>query len=488
MGSKGDMNYRKVVAVLLLAFFIGACTAPEESLEESPTVTIGQAPATGIDAITEPILPNAATLRAEEAAGPTETPTLTPTPTPDPNPKVHTPCEEIRQQIQPNTLNELVVTLISGRDVWSWSGDNCTPRKLTDLGNVIRHRLIENKQTIIFEKFFPYEGYDYAGIVEVWAMNVDGSNQRILLDTEDMEKFFNERISDFSDPYNIIGMRLDQVVWIPNTSIIAFSTKMVAASFSPDSSNDLRLLDFNTGYVTTILGAKEAGHLRISPDGQKILITKPESISVYDLKSHDYLQNVFTYEAVLCYCEGRWYAKPRWSPDSQSFRVGIPPRERIEPDAEITVWEIEVSSQKTTELGSYAGSDALHFTEDFSPNLDYFIFYENNMFHIYDLGLGDNVEPIVTVDGTFEGWNSNSKSFLYEKEDTLFLEIIGESPKRIFSPPDNAHHRSAYWIDQQYFFFRYEFFDGNNWTHNIFLGAKDLPPIPLISYPSLRNQ
>ena len=223
---------------------------------------------------------------------------------------------------------------------------------------------------------------------------------------------------------------------------------------------DLWYTEADTGNNYVVLSAGAGGYFYISPDGSKLALVRPDSISLMNTDTTNLMQNVFTYTGMPTYSEYQYHAFPAWSLDSSYLRVAIPMSDPMAGTAQsITVYQIQADGSSNFVVGYF---NTLSFTGlKFSPDLNkvaYMLLYgepANNMrtLRIANAdGSGDT--EIITAQLDFENWNPNSYDFVYSTWDPASTNITnpGFSTSYLAEQPNVEHIQ---WVDTGRFLYLY---------------------------------
>jgi hypothetical protein len=293
-----------VSTFLALLFLLAACGSPagepqvETQAELEPTVF----PTTTSEPTLSPT-DEVATQTQAMVADPTETtiteiatqtlvatavPTDTPTPTPAP-------------------IDDLVVVFTKDNNAWLWTEDS-GERQLTKDGGVDQVLLSDDKSVIAFRR-----GNG------IWAVNTDGSDERQLVKESDLPVPQEGELADY-----ITGITIDQLAWIPGNHHLLFNTRLTSDGPGLLLSDDLWRVDADRLSLKNLFAPGEGGNFAIAPDGKRVALVTPDSISLTTINGED-KQRIFGYTPVSTYSEFRYYARPVWSPNSDVLGVVVPP-------------------------------------------------------------------------------------------------------------------------------------------------------------------
>jgi hypothetical protein len=214
----------------------------------------------------------------------------------------------------------LRVALIKEGDVWLWAAEAKTwVRLTTGAGADGDVRITDDGVMLAFTRGD-----------ELWAVNSDGSSQRLLVSVDDLVAM---------DPPEAV-VRLHGYEWVPGTHVLAYNTHLQMA-IGLVLNDDLHLVDADTLEHTELLPPGQGGEFYYSPDGSQIAIVTRGDISLVDADGGNRRDAVLTYTPVATYSEVAYYAQPVWAPNSRALRVAIPPADpRAAPGQHTTIWHI----------------------------------------------------------------------------------------------------------------------------------------------------
>jgi hypothetical protein len=214
----------------------------------------------------------------------------------------------------------LRVALIKEGDVWLWAAEAKTWVRLTTGGGADGDvRITDDSAMLAFTRGD-----------ELWAVNSDGSSQRLLVSVDDL--------GAMEPPEAVV--RLHRYEWVPGTHVLAYNTQLRMA-IGLVLNDDLHLVDADTLEHTALLSPGQGGEFYYSPDGSEIAIVTPGDISLVDADGGNRRDALLTYTPVATYSEYAYYAQPVWAPDGKALRVAIPPADpQAAPGQHTTIWHI----------------------------------------------------------------------------------------------------------------------------------------------------
>jgi hypothetical protein len=346
-------------------------------------------------------IPTVPTPTPEEVFSPTATQAAeppTPTQVVEPPPATQEP---------PPSSELLRVAYVKDGNLWLWT-EAGGPQALTSSGNVIEAFLSDDGMLAAFTR----QVDDFHS--EIWVVRTDGTDERLLVSTADIEAMLINRSPDAS------GVAPHQMAWIPGTHALAFNTRqsfMVGFLLN----DDLRLVNAASGEQVTLLPAGQGGMFYFSPDGSQIAITTPNQLFLVNADGSNRRDNVLTYEEVITSSEYRFYAEPVWSQDMSSLLVAIPPRDPLAArDQATTIWRVPADGSPAVQLG---GVPATFFGGGvaFSPDLSKLIYQreigqpQENLreLHVAGSDLSEDRVLFTMPLLQFHGWAGDSQRFFF---------------------------------------------------------------------------
>lgn len=356
--------------------------------------------------------------------------------------------------------------------IYLWQ-EGQAPKAITGSGNPIYSLdLSDDGQVIAFTR--------QVGEVqaELWAVNVDGSNERMLVSEGDFNALDPDALAVV--PYHFS--------WVPDTHLLAYNTHQVFEGPGLVLYDDLRQVDADTMNQSTLLSPGQGGEFYYSPDGSQIAITTPTKISLINADGSNLRASVLEYDPVLTYSEYQYYAKPEWLPDSSGLRVMIPPVDSLsEPRPPTSLWEIPLDGSPAIKTGEIVTMPFFAESAAFSPDLTkiaYLIETGEPPQNIHELhfvnpdGSGDQIyhaEPLLN----FRGWATDGMRFALTVEEDQTLQIGQlDAP---YSPAADAP-TSVYrlnWIDEQ----RYLYLQASDTGATLYLAGLSRVPIAVDQIP-----
>jgi dipeptidyl aminopeptidase/acylaminoacyl peptidase len=170
-------------------------------------------------------------------------------------------------------------------NLWIFEIDTA-PRQLTHGGGVELVRISSDGGRIAFTRRNPAEGNS-----ELYVINSDGSDETLLLSRLDLNELY-------PSPAGTEGFDIGSFSFQPGSYRLYFNTLEVFEGLGYRNTNDLFMIDVVSGELTGILPAQAGGKFVFSPNGSKIAIIRPDSLSIINSDGTDYLPEIFSYSPV----------------------------------------------------------------------------------------------------------------------------------------------------------------------------------------------
>jgi len=333
------------------------------------------------------------------ASSPSPTPTAAPatvSPSPTPNPTV------------------LRVAYSKGGHIMLWT-ESKGSRQLADV-TFEQVRISDDGQVVA------YLARNSLGIYEIFAVNADGTNQRLLVG--------RDYLQNVQPAGQIVSYD-----FAPASHTLHFVTDRY----------DLYRVNAASGSPAPVFGSGRGGFFRFSPDGQWMALYHPNEL-VLARPDGSEARVVFQYPPDFRYT----MVGPEivWKPDSSGFYTVSASGPPGSPDS-MTVWFIPVAGRPVKQM-SYTGPYGAHLSPD-----------GRKVAYLYDQHEPIDVH-VVTADGKdttydsyskvgFMGWAPDSKHFLLDlsKDGRLrvpYLCAVGEQPVKLTDTDDAL---PVVWIDAQ---------------------------------------
>jgi len=305
------------------------------------------------------------------------------------------------------------------------------------------------------------------------VINMDGTDERVLVNREDMNALFDESMKYFY-----------YCDWMNETYLVFYT--FVDGEIGRSSRNDLYLVNVQTGEWQTIFAPGTGGMVYVSPDGVHIAVVSQTSIRLmhYDGSNQ---RTVLTYEHVLYATDVPWYPNMVWSADSRSLIVSVSsanaPNNPLEP---ATIWRIPVEGTPTIIAQTTRDLNPL-----FSPDFSQYVALSNTYgLYVFDIN-GANEQLYTDSHVYWMDWLPDSSGFVYY-DGTIMVGRVGEPPLPLSTvdiPGDISWPRIA-WIDPIHYILHLEMISTDHqqfWT-DLWFGTVGGVAIPVIKMDRLADK
>jgi hypothetical protein len=350
----------------------------------------------------------AATLMAEESVEESEGVE------PDTSPKIESTGEAVL--LPTDTPEPLILELITleaayirDGNVYYWE-EGFPSLMLTSSGDAFDVRISGDGNVVAFTS-----GPDWYH-QELWAINSDGSNLRLLVDQTTLDSYITNR--------NAVSARIYSFEFKPGTHQVAFNTQLTFEGPGLFINDDLRIVDADTTALATILTPGNAGNFFYSPDGTKVGLVTSNQVSVVNADGTGRI-DLLAFPVVITYSEYNYYPPLYWTEDGSAIRVVIPPEDPMASPPELTrVWHLPADgSPPTTLMSMVTVAFPLNSTtlSKFAERVAYRVQITTGDPPIFDLHLAnaDGSGDVVYATGpiSFHGWGTNGEYFLFADAD-----------------------------------------------------------------------
>lgn len=334
----------------------------------------------------------------------------------------------------------LTVAYVRAGNVWVWTEVGGS-RQLTFTGDAGGPSVSSDGQVVAFIR----NG-------ELWAVNADGTNERVLVDTA----YLNTIVVPNADGDHA---EVNQVVWYPDGGhMLYFNTLTVAGIIGYRIPRfDLYSVhaDAPLGSAINVQPAEMGGIPYISPDRTVVALVQPTKVIFMAVDGSFYVE-AFTFPMALTYSE--WFYVPEvvWMPDSSGVRLVVPATDPLGDPTEVsTFWSVPVSGAPMA-LTTFLSVPVFSNFPYVSPNADSVLYLveTDGMAQIHSINSGGAdtfyfwYDPnTVGVTGWapdsvhFTFWNPAPVNAGYGASDTNMA--LGDSPMV----------RSIGWVDASRFFY-----------------------------------
>jgi len=380
------------------------------------------------------------------------------------------PLTAVPQPVRPATLT---VAYVKDGNVYVWA-EGGSSIGLTNTGDARKLSISSDGQRIAYVRELASAPPAY----ELWVVNSDGAllNPQLLVSQVEMNAL--KAASQFT---NADGFDFDQVEFRPGTHDLYYSTvpRFMGPGYAP--SYDLRMVNVDTLAKSTLFDFGQAGAFTFSPDGAQIVLSAPDHISLVNADGSNFRENVLMYPLVITYSEYQYHPRPKWSVDSASLRVAVPPADPLaDPLPPTALWYLPIDGSPATQLASIPAIPFDWPDNAFSPDMSYIAYVKNvgdpteNQRELH-IAYADGSNDYIVATGenlSFRSWLPDSTRFTYSflgTSDTgLYLgNLSGGDAFTIASLHQTVQQMS--WVDAS----RFIYIHGNNGAFEFRISDQD---------------
>jgi len=364
----------------------------------------------------------------------------------------------------------LRVAYIKNKNVWLWT-EGLGSVQLTASANVQNLVISDDGQVVAFVRepsfFNP----------EIWAINTDGSGERMLASSADLRATYTGNPGDAPG-----GIGIYQMVWRPGSHILYYSTRPLHEGPGYMGYYDLHSVHAESLAKVTLFNPGDGGAAYFSPDGLQIALSQPTSISLVNADGSNLRRDVLTYGNVITYSEYLYHPSPVWAPDSSGLRVVVPPADPLaSPLPPSTLWYIPTNGSPAVFSGNLLAIPFAWPDTAIAPDLSRVGYAKpvgdptanNRELH---LALPDGSSDTIYASGELEfiGWLPNSTQFVFEVRSGgsmvgTHVGTVGGGYTTLSTDPTLM--TDITWPDETHFLYRWR--SGSNWElrYNLLGGA-----------------
>lgn len=409
------MNKRIPILITVVMLLLSACAQIPAGIDDQETL------ATTV----------AATLTAAPVGEAASTPEAPPsTPDAQPSPTADTPVAP------PLSMQTYFLVYTNNGDLWALTPEGTT-RQLTSVGDVADVLLSSDRRLIVYVR----QSFQ-SDLFELRAINADGSGDRQILSQATLDGLY---------PLDgALHYLPSQMEFIPNTYSLLFNTRAVFDGPGLVKNDDLYRLNVDTAELTPLIGRERGGDFQISPDGEKLAISQPDSIAMADIDGSNLRPDLVSFQPVITYSEYQYYPVMVWANDSSRFGVFIPSSDPLAENPSGTVWIVPVEG----------------IPQSFAPIQGQIFFPQSNGRSLLSADMqtvvflredGESSLYLSNVDGSdsrlydqgslqWQGWNTDGSSFAYRRAEVrLALGRPDTDPRPL------ADGRTLRWLSPELF-------------------------------------
>jgi hypothetical protein len=277
---------------------------------------------------------------------------------------------------------------------------------------------------------------------ELWAVNLDGRGQRLLVDSIDLPTEADE-----------VGFStiIDQVQWLSDGSGLAFSTRQYASGFGGSSEQEDLWTVTLDGELMQRLAFHQAGGLFLILPNNEVILSRREAIERINLDGSNRIR-LISFDFINTASEYIYYPILQLARDGSTVYTAVPSSEPFGPNAFTLLWRI--SGNSAEQIGRLPGTILFHPVQ-WSANgnrLGYAAYSDDAPPSILLAnGSGENSEAYARDEQMqFFGWSGDGQHFLYTTTELLAVGQTDSEPIEIELPAGGVV-RTADWLNNNHY-------------------------------------
>jgi hypothetical protein len=279
---------------------------------------------------------------------------------------------------------------------------------------------------------------------ELWVIGIDGSGERLLVSAEDLPGEMGYAMGEEEE--TMLDRLPMQIAWLDDSRRIAFNT-LLEAGYGILSFYDLWIADSDTGEITLLLEDGAGGSFAYSPDGTKILVSDPGSVSIVNADGSD-RRLLVSYPFVNTASEYAYNPQPAWAPDGSHGLVAIASEDPFFSDPYLTLWRLPLSGD-AQELCTVPGMNLYNSMEDRLWNTARTSFaYIDDLFRLHIATLDGNSLQVYDNGDRFFGWSADDCCWIYRQAGEVMLDGVdlAAAPLELPTGDDNLDWFELKWV------------------------------------------
>jgi hypothetical protein len=269
------------------------------------------------------------------------------------------------------------------------------------------------------------------------------------------------------------------MAFLPGTHDLFFNTYEAFATVGAAMTDDLLMINTDSGDLTRVLNPNRGGQFAISPDGTRIVVIQPDRIHLVNPDGSGLSADLINYPLVITYSEFQYYAQPRWTRDSDAVGFAIPSADPLDGSPSGDIWRIPRDGSAAVKIATIPGDfyfSQVFSTTTLSPLFDRVAFTREtatpNIRELYIAQSDGAAEAIYdTGEINWVGWAPDGTHFVYSLSDPMDLVIgsVGDPPTPLVTGTDLR------WINNRNFLY----LSGSIGTWTLMKGSIGTAPINL---------
>jgi len=348
---------RKILPLVVIFCFVAACNRPmlqPPGTQTPPSRRLTETGAALAETIPAPDIKSTQTSTALQiAATSTKRPTNSPPPGSTSTPKSSatpypTPAWCPVASVTPATIGKLRIAYASTGSLWLWD-EGESARQLIKSGNIQQVSLSDDGQIIAFTRKLDDNHQ------ELWAVNVDGSNERKLISADEFVTL--------DGSVDALGVLPTWMQWEPGSHHLVFFTYPIYDALWVYEPSIPWLLDIDSGVISA--ASYHGGYIKYAPDGKNVVIFNMTDLDLIHLDGSNLREDILSPYHGIGLGESFYDPQPSWADDSTSLMVALPNQDDLySKNASVTVWRVPLAGDPEA-LGQWkAFAPSVSFSPD----------------------------------------------------------------------------------------------------------------------------
>jgi len=256
------------------------------------------------------------------------------------------------------------------------------------------------------------------GVTQLWVASVSegGEAPHVLVGQDQLPSADGSQINS-----------PNHYAWLAGTHTLVFDTRYLptAGPGGPGEyiNADLWTVEADSGKLTNLLPAKQAGVFAVSPNGHSIAVSRPTGLDLIDADGSHHHTGLITFLAIVTYSEYAYKPHVQWSADGSYFTVGVPTQDPMAPNSAITFYKVSADGTEKL-LGSHPGNYVFggSIQPQIAPDGAHVVYAvadpaggaeSLHMLTLQSGALGDNAFDTQASPGGW-GWSPDSQVYVYD--------------------------------------------------------------------------